>query len=312
MALNDGYSYREEIGRPGGRTALAYLTERYRHSSRDEWAARFGRGEIELDGSVADGSEPLRRGQVLCWHRPPWQEEDTPQSFELIHEDRDLIAVCKPSGLPTLPAGGFLKHTLLALVQARWPTAVPLHRLGRATSGLVLLARTTEAASSMSRCFRERNIIKRYRALASGRATDDSYEIDAPIGVVPHPRLGSVYAARDDGKAARSTGRVLERRTSETLFEVEIHTGRPEQIRIHLAFIGHPLRGDPMFQAGGRLREEAPGLPGDGGYLLHAESLAFTHPVSGKALLLRAPPPDELMTVEERAPPASGRGSSRA
>jgi 23S rRNA pseudouridine1911/1915/1917 synthase len=91
---------------------------------------------------------------------------------------------------------------------------------------------------------------------------------------------------------------VLERRADHTLFEVHIHTGRPEQIRIHLAFIGHPLVGDPMFAVGGVPREHAPGLPGDGGYLLHAETLAFTHPLTGERLRLHAPPPPGLRTSE--------------
>jgi 23S rRNA pseudouridine1911/1915/1917 synthase len=138
---------------------------------------------------------------------------------------------------------------------------------------------------------------KRYRALASGRAAEAHYDIRAPIGLVPHPLLGAVHGVSAKGKPSRSSARVLERREVSTLFEVHIHTGRPEQIRIHLASIGHPLVGDPMFAAGGLPLEEAPGLPGDGGYLLHAESLAFTHPLSGERLQLHAPPPAGLRTT---------------
>lgn len=83
----------------------------------------------------------------------------------------------------------------------------------------------------------------------------------------------------------------------QTLFEVDIHTGRPEQIRIHLAFIGHPLVGDPLFVSGGLPRADHPGLPGDGGYLLHAERLVFAHPLSGAPMRLHAPPPRELRTT---------------
>ena len=169
-ALNDGYVYREKLGRTPGKSALAYLTDKYRHSSAAEWAARFLRGEVQLDGVTARGDEPLRTGQELCWHRPPWEEGETPQTFGLVYEDAELLAVVKPSGLPTLPSGGFLKNTLLSLVQARWPEAVPLHRLGRATSGLVLCARTREAAQRLSGGWRE-GVEKHYRALASGLAS---------------------------------------------------------------------------------------------------------------------------------------------
>ncbi|ATB49470.1 RluA family pseudouridine synthase [Corallococcus macrosporus] len=294
MLLNDGYVYREKLGRQPGRSALAHLTDTYRHSSEEEWRARFARGEVRLDGVVADGSEPLRPGQWLCWHRPPWEEEDTPRSFELVYEDAELVVVVKPSGLPTLPSGGFLKNTLLSFVQARWPEAVPRHRLGRATSGLVLFTRTREAAARLARDWREGRVHKRYRALSQGLAAQESYDIRAPIGLVPHPRLGEVHGASARGKPSHSTARVLERRTEHTLFEVDIHTGRSEQIRIHLAYIGHPLVGDPLFAVGGLPLAKDPGLPGDGGYLLHAESLTFRHPRSGEQVQLQAPPPPEL------------------
>ncbi|NVJ05918.1 RluA family pseudouridine synthase [Myxococcus sp. AM001] len=300
MRLNDGYVYREKLGRRPGSSALAHLTDKYRHSSEEEWRARFARGEVRLDDVTADGSEPLRPGQWLCWHRPPWEEADTPQSFERVYEDAELVVVVKPSGLPTLPSGGFLKNTLLSFVQARWPEAVPMHRLGRATSGLVLFTRTRDAAARLASDWREGRVHKRYRALSQGLAAQESYDIRAPIGLVPHPLLGEVHGASARGKPSHSTARVLERRSEHTLFEVDIHTGRSEQIRIHLAFIGHPLVGDPLFAVGGLPLAEHPGLPGDGGYLLHAESLTFLHPRSGEHVQLHAPPPPELRVQDSR------------
>jgi 23S rRNA pseudouridine1911/1915/1917 synthase len=292
LPLNHGYSYREQLGpRARGLSGLEYLSRTWRHSTEQDWRERFERGEVELDGAVAHGAEVLRPGQYLTWHRPPWEEEETPQSYEICHQDEAILAVVKPGGLPTVPAGGFLENTLLYLVRARFPEAIPMHRLGRATSGLVLFARTPSAASELTRTWRERTVEKRYRALSSGVASQELFEISAPIGLVPHPRLGSIYGAVESGKPSLSTARVLERRGAETLFEVDIHTGRPEQIRIHLAFIGHPLSGDPMYRAGGLPKSENPGLPGDGGYLLHAESLVFTHPLSGERVRLHAPPP---------------------
>lgn len=296
MPLNDGYVYREKLGGRPGKTALEYLSEKYRHSTRAEWEARFERGEVRVDGVAIVGAELLLAGQVLCWHRPPWDERDVPQTFDLVYEDAELLAVVKPSGLPTLPAGGFLKHTLLYLVQARWPEAAPLHRLGRATSGLVLFARTKEAAACLSKSWRAAEVEKRYRALATGLAAQEHYDIAVPIGLVPHPRLSAVHGASPTGKPSRSTACVLERRAQDTLFEVHIHTGRPEQVRIHLAFIGHPLVGDPLFAPGGLPRPDAPGLPGDGGYLLHAEALAFLHPISSRRIELYAAPPPQLRT----------------
>ncbi len=298
MALNSGYSYREQLGKAAdGLSALAYLSAKYAHSTRSEWSARFERGEVLLGEQCISSGEVLRAGQRLTWQRPPWQEDDAPLQFHLIHEDGALIAVDKPSGLPTLPGGGFLEHTLLHLVRAEFTQATPLHRLGRGTSGLVLFARTHEAASRLTHAWRGQQIGKRYLALGQGAAEQSEYDIQAAIGPVPHPRLGEVYAASTSGKASRSRARVLERRQispPSTLFEVDIFTGRPHQIRIHLASIGHPLLGDPLYGPGGRPLSELPGLPGDGGYWLHAYQLRFEHPVSGQQLELSAPPPPTL------------------
>jgi 23S rRNA pseudouridine1911/1915/1917 synthase len=188
-----------------------------------------------------------------------------------------------------MPAGGFLEHTLMTLVRQRYPDARPMHRLGRCTSGLVLFARTHESAAWLARAWRGHAIEKRYRALATGVPLVDEIDIDAPIGRVPHPIVGFVHAASPSGRPSRSVATVLERREASTVFDVAIITGRPHQVRIHLAYAGHPLVGDPVYEVGGVPRAE-PGLPGDGGYLLHAEWLRFVHPASREILTLHSPP----------------------
>ncbi|MFC4452658.1 RluA family pseudouridine synthase [Deinococcus sonorensis] len=294
MSLNGGYTYREQLEpKAQGQTVLSYLSARHRHSSAEVWQARLQAGEVQLDGQPASGGERLQAGQWLVWQRPPWAEPATPQTYQVLHLDDALLAVNKPSGLPTLPGGGFLQHTLLWLVQQDYPHAAPLHRLGRATSGLVLFARSSKAARPMLQAWREHKVQKRYRALASGVVAQDRATITTPIGPVPHPRLGTIHAASPRGKPAHSVAQVLERRADSTLLQVDIQTGRPHQIRIHLASLGHPLVGDPLYGPGG-LPLEQPGLPGDGGYLLHAERLRFRHPLSGAATDLHAPPPPAL------------------
>jgi 23S rRNA pseudouridine1911/1915/1917 synthase len=170
-----------------------------------------------------------------------------------------------------------------------------MHRLGRGTSGIVLFARTAEAAAAVQTAWREHRVEKRYRALGSGVATADTFEIRAPIGPVPHPWLGSIFAASPAGKRSLSHATVLERRPGATLFQLDIETGRPHQIRIHLAWAGHPLVGDPLYGPGGLPLEGIVALPGDLGYWLHAERLAFTHPFTGRPLVIQAPPPPCLM-----------------
>ncbi|MFC4426447.1 RluA family pseudouridine synthase [Deinococcus navajonensis] len=293
MPLNTGYTYVTPV-QASGQSVLDFLTARYRHSSLQVWAERLARGEVEVDGRTVQGPERLKAGQTLHWHRPPWQEEAAPLHFEVLFEDEALLAAHKPSGLPTLPGGGFLTHTLLALVRARFPGASPLHRLGRGTSGAVLFARTGEAGSALARAWREGQVHKVYRALASGVTGQAQLEITTPIGPVPHSRLGEVYAASPAGKASRSLATVVERRTDSTLYDVEIFTGRPHQIRIHLASVGQPLVGDPLYGPGGQPLPGLPGLPGDLGYWLHAHTLTFLHPLTRQALTITAPPPAEL------------------
>ena len=300
MVLNRGWSYREQVGPDAaGQTVLAYLTATWLHSSEKEWASRIERGEVEVDGTLASGGVTLQCGQTVTWNRPPWDEPQVPTAIDVVYEDDSIIVVNKPSGLPTMPAGGFLEHTLLTLIRRQYSGASPLHRLGRHTSGLVLFARTREAASRLARSWRDREVKKTYRTLALGATRAEMFVIDVPIGPVPHPLLGTVQAARDGGKPSHSVAVVLEQRQDQTLFRVDITTGRPHQIRIHMAYAGHPLMGDPLYDSGGDVKRH-PGLPGDGGYLLHAHNLQFTHPMTGERLSVTATPPPELLTRDER------------
>jgi 23S rRNA pseudouridine1911/1915/1917 synthase len=290
---NAGYAYRETVGAASrGHTVLSHLAARYTHSSEAVWRARLARGEVVLEGRTARGDEPLQPGQSLAWNRPPWTEPDAPLCFALLHLDSDLLAVAKPRGLPTLPGAGFLEHTLLSLVRARYPAAAPAHRLGRGTSGLVLLTRNRSARSALLGTWPR--VRKLYRALVSGPPARDDFEIDVPIGRVPHPILGTVHAATRSGKPSLSRVRTLERRGERALVEVELVTGRPHQIRIHLAAAGHPLEGDPFYVAGGRPRAEAAALPGTPGYWLHAHRVELDHPRTGRRLALECTPPPEL------------------
>jgi 23S rRNA pseudouridine1911/1915/1917 synthase len=300
VTLNSGWSYREQVGpESSGLTVLAYLASTRLHSTSEQWASRLERGEVEIEGKRAACGAILKPGQIIVWRRPPWDEADVPTNYRIVHEDDSIVVVDKPSGLPTMPAGGFLNHTLLTLIRERYPAASPLHRLGRHTSGLVLFARRREAASALARAWREHIVKKTYRALALGETRTEMFVIDVPIGPVPHPLLGTVQAASQDGKPSHSLAMVLEHRRDRTLFHVEITSGRPHQVRIHLAYAGHPLIGDPLYDMGGRLRHH-PGLPGDGGYLLHAERLQFAHPATGKRITVTASPPATLQTDEER------------
>ncbi len=296
--INSGYAYREQI-QAKGESVLSHLAKRHPHSDATQWRERMAQGEIELDGRNCGADLPLHPGQWLQWNRPPWEEPEAPEGCEILFEDAWMIAAIKPRGLPTLPSGGFLQQTLLMRVQQIFPEAVPMHRLGRETSGIVLFARTHAAAAELQIAWRANGVQKIYRALARGISRQDIHRITTPIGLVPHPRLGQLHAATPNGKPSLSIARVIERHDTHTLFEVEIQTGRPHQIRIHMASIGHPLVGDPLYVAGGGPHPNGLAVPGDGGYFLHAMRLRFPHPASGELLELKAPVPSELKTSHE-------------
>src|ERR1700722_14635910 len=287
--LNRGHAYTSIISsKYHGRTLLSHLASLSPPSTPLAWQQKLNNGEVTVNGVPATGSESLISGQTLVWNRPPWVEPDPPQHFEVLLDDPYLLAVNKPGGLPTLPGSGFMEKTLLRLVQRQTPDANPVHRLGRGTTGIVLFAKTAEAASKLGADWNTSRIQKIYRALAQNVAQHDAYEILTPIGLVPHPRIGSVWAASPSGKPSKSLAKVISRTASTTTFEVSLHSGRPHQIRIHLASIGHPLVGDPLYGLSGKPLENLPGLPGDGGYLLHAHFLKFHHPITGEQINLEA------------------------
>ena len=307
--LNRGHAYTTIIGsKDHGQTLLSHLASLYPHSSAQAWQQNLNSCEVTVNGVTATGSESLIAGQTLVWNRPPWIEPDTPQHFEVLFDDPHLLAVNKPCGLPTLPGGGFMENTLLRLVQKQTPNANPVHRLGRATTGIVLFAKTAQAAAQLGADWNTPRIQKIYWALAQNvvqndvqndaqhvlqndvqnDAQDDAYEILTPIGLVPHPRIGMVWAASPNGKPAKSLAKIVSRTATNTTFEVSLNSGRPHQIRIHLASIGHPLVGDPLYGSSGQPLENLPGLPGDGGYFLHARFLKFHHPITGEPIHLEA------------------------
>jgi len=292
---NEGCEYCEQLGPDAdGLTVLAYLSRRYEHSSVTEWAERIASGHVLADSLPVNAERVLQRGCELVWQRPPWVEPEAPTSFSVLYEDDDLLAVAKPAGLPTLPGANFLQTTLLYLVRAYAPDAAPLHRLGRWTSGLVLCARNHHSRAAMMKQWSENKVGKRYRALAHRLPAWDEMTISTPIGPVAHALLGSIHAATPNGKPSLSQVTVLERRTDSFLCDVRIATGRPHQIRIHLAAAGHPLQGDPLYAAGGLPAPDTRALPGDPGYHLHSAELSFRHPSTGCELDIECEPPQLL------------------
>ena len=305
--LNSGWTYYDRIQKEHeGQTVLEFYTAMYAHSTREEWRERIREKAVLLDGRLTTLERTIGAGQRLEYRRASWLEPTAPLAFAVLYRDHHLLAVAKPSGLPVLPGGNFLENTLLARVRLRFPGRLefaPIHRIGRATSGIVLFARSDLAKRALSEDFRDGRITKYYRALAQGTEMADQFVVDTPIGLVPYPGLNLLHAATEDGKPSRSECEVLRRKENGTaLIRVRLITGRAHQIRIHLASAGHPLVGDPLYQKGGnplRSAGENVPMPGDCGYHLHAHEIAFTHPESGEDIRLFCHPPPLLRTPAE-------------
>ncbi len=329
-AFNGGHTYRDRVGPEAADLSVsAYYAARYRHSDAEVWRQRLAAAEICRNGQQLRADVALAAGDRLSWDRPPWQEGAVPGLPGPLFDDGDLVAFNKPAGLPVLPAGGWLEHTVLGQIGRQVAGAPrPVHRLGRFTSGLLLCARRSTSRAWLSARLRDSSLPaaagsgacrKLYRALLQPPQPGSpllaleepgaALALTAPIGRRPHARLGTVWAAAgsDQGSAtspvlsARSLLTLLERRPHAWLVELEIATGRPHQIRIHTAAAGAPLLGDPLYGPGGEPQDQA--LPGDGGYHLHAHRLELPLP-DGRRLALAAPLPACL----DQAVPAAGHG----
>ncbi|KAM7277295.1 hypothetical protein ACFE04_019161 [Oxalis oulophora] len=303
--LNDGIYYNDVVKPSDSEllTLIDYYTKKHKSSAPYEgWLQRIHNGQITLDRTVVnDPNTIIRPGSELVYHRLPWKEPEAPYSLQLLYEDDDLIALNKPSGLQVLPGGLFQQRTVLTQLQWRngkhisspgiqEPHPVPVHRLGRGTSGLLLCAKTKLAKTRLAAYFADgtsivqansnqsnehgmrRKITKIYRALSSGVIHED---------------------------------------------KVEIQSGRPHQIRIHLSFIGHPLLGDPLYVSGGIPKSEDCELvdesfahdggyerpnkpvPGDCGYYLHAHQVVLSQPTTNEEIKITAPLPIILQSVKD-------------
>jgi 23S rRNA pseudouridine1911/1915/1917 synthase len=292
--------------------ALAKLFTRH---SRSRLAGWIKRGEVLVDAQPARPRDRVRGGervQISARIEPlaTWIAEPVP--LEIIYQDEALLVINKPAGLVVHPGAGNPRRTLAnALLDydpalARLPRAGLVQRLDKDTTGLLVVARTLDAHTSVVQQLQERRVRREYLAVVNGLLTAGG-RIEAAIG--RHPRLRTRMAVVESGKPAVTHYRVIRRFRAHTFLRLRLETGRTHQIRVHMAHAGHPLLGDPVY---GRLRLPRGAMPHVRAGLqafrrqaLHAGVLGLAHPATGIPMQWETPLPadftDLLRLLEDDA-----------
>jgi len=262
-------------------------------------------GLVEVNGLQARAGYRVKGGDLVVLRVPPPVElvvAPEPIPLDIYFEDADMVVVNKPRGMVVHPAEGNYSGTLVNALMHHCRDLSGIngvirpgivHRLDKDTSGLLMVAKNDAAHLDLARQLSERKVDRRYLALAHGVVKNDRGTVDAPIGRHPRDRQ-RMAVTPGGGKPAVTHYRVLERHRDLTYLELKLETGRTHQIRVHMAWLGHPVVGDPKYgPAKNRFGLE--------GQFLHAGALGFVHPRSGERMAFEAPLPPDLQRVMEEA-----------
>jgi 23S rRNA pseudouridine1911/1915/1917 synthase len=296
-----------------GRRFDQSLAEMFPDYSRSRLTGWIKEGKVTLDGAVVAPRHLVRGNERVVLEAELEAEVDAqPEAIALsiIHEDADLMVIDKPVGLVVHPGAGNPAGTMLnALLHhdpalAEIPRGGIVHRLDKDTSGLMVVAKTLAAQTALVGMLSRHEVHRQYEAVVLGTLVAGG-TVDEAIGRHQHDRLKQgVRDVEMGGKEAVTHYRVRERFRAHTVLQCNLETGRTHQIRVHLSHIGHPLVGDPLYGNGLRLPRGASqllidALRGFRRQALHAEKLAFEHPVTGHYLAFESPRPADQEALLE-------------
>jgi 23S rRNA pseudouridine1911/1915/1917 synthase len=283
-----------------------WLASAWPEVSRARWQRAIAAGLVQVNGTSAQASAPVRSGDEIRAQEPPVEEahpsarpENIP--LEVLYEDDDLICLNKPAGLVVHPAAGNWSGTLVNAVlhhAGKLSTGGnPLrpgvvHRLDKDTSGCILVAKNDAAHAALARQFADRTAQKTYLAVVRGKPRASAGVVTGAIARHPVHRQRMAVSNRAEARSAETAWKVLATKTNLSLLECRPKTGRTHQIRVHLKHLGHPIAGDRVYGGGADFPRQ----------LLHAWKLRVTHPRTGQEILFTAPPPADFpIAPQEKA-----------
>lgn len=269
--------------------ALSELTELSRSVANDQIKA----GQVLVNGQVKKAKYTVQEGDIVTYHLPEIEEidyvaEDIP--LDIIYQDEDVAVVNKPQGMVVHPSAGHTSGTLVnaLLYHVKDLSGINgvlrpgiVHRIDKDTSGLLMIAKNDDAHTKLAAELKDKKSLRKYWAIVHGNLPNDRGVIEAPIGRSEKDRKKQAVTAK--GKEAVTRFQVLERFGDYTLVELTLETGRTHQIRVHMAYIGHPVAGDEVYGPRKTLKGH--------GQFLHARTLGFTHPKTGEVVAFTAEAP---------------------
>lgn len=278
--------------------AVADLTELSRGLANEQ----IKNGQILVNGETKKAKYAVKEGDVISYEVPEpevveYVAEDLP--LEIVYQDEDVAVVNKPQGMVVHPSAGHTSGTLVNALMYHIKDLSGIngvlrpgivHRIDKDTSGLLMIAKNDQAHLALADELKDKKSLRKYWAIVHGNLPNDRGVIEAPIGRSEKDRKKQAVTAK--GKPALTRFQVLERFGDYTLVELQLETGRTHQIRVHMAYIGHPVAGDEVYGPRKTLKGH--------GQFLHARTLGFTHPRTGEVLEFTAEAPAIFLETLEK------------
>ncbi|MFH0975390.1 MAG: RluA family pseudouridine synthase [Spirochaetota bacterium] len=298
-----------------GARLIDFLSSRFRYHTIEKWEEIINAQDVKVNGSASLPDYILKNKDIVSYtvilNEPP-----VDSNIKIIHNEDSFLVAFKPGNLPSHADGNFIKHTFSYLIKKMmsdkgYDGYLKLaHRLDRETSGLLVVAKSKDANRALARQFEAHAVEKEYIAIVRGSIQDASFEADGAIAPDPESsvsiRKRVVPAGTPNAQASLTRFEVIERLTDYTVVRCLPATGRTNQIRVHLAHIGHPLAGDKLYgrsdaeflefvRAARRGSFEMLPWMDAPRHMLHASSIAFKHPVTGERVQFLCPVPEDMM-----------------